>query len=436
MKKYFLLFAAFFLVSFKGSPEDILTLEKSIEIALKNNIKLNIADEKIRQSEFAGREVSTSFFPRFSASFNYTRLAEPQEVTFGPFPPILLDPVSYAVTDDDLFNLSLGVTQVLFTGGRRTSLYRKSVENIKLTGYAKDAVGQDVAYEVKKSYFSVLKLRRLLENALSLRDMAEQHLKVTEALFNEGLVTKVDILKTEVFLSDAQQAIIKAESGLESAESAFNFTLNRPLDTKVDIEDMLTSEKELHTPDYWKNLAFEKHPDLKIAGSSLRMSGFSVSAARSGYYPQLAAFYNYTFDRGTQDAIDRWRNTWNAGLAVEMDIWNWGETAYRVSRAKHQEEEVREQGELLRKGIELSVHNAYTNIETARKEIETSAKTIEKAQENFRIAEMLYREGMATNTEVLDAQTDLAGARNNYYQALCDYHIAYAELEKAAGVTE
>ena len=40
---------------------------------------------------------------------------------------------------------------------------------------------------------------------------------------------------------------------------------------------------------------------------------------------------------------------------------------------------------------------------------------------------------MAATAEALDAQTDLTVARNKYCQALYDYRVACAELEKAAG---
>ena len=58
---------------------------------------------------------------------------------------------------------------------------------------------------------------------------------------------------------------------------------------------------------------------------------------------------------------------------------------------------------------------------------------IEQAEENFRLNRELYDEQMATTTDVLDAQTLLTQAQNNYYNALNDYHIAKAKLERAIG---
>ncbi|MGI6595090.1 MAG: TolC family protein [Candidatus Ratteibacteria bacterium] len=139
-------------------------------------------------------------------------------------------------------------------------------------------------------------------------------------------------------------------------------------------------------------------------------------------------------EKGTQGAIDKWQDSWQFGVAMELDIWNWGETRNKVQRAVHAKKEIENQQILLLKSIELEVKSAFLNLQTAKKQIESIKKSMETAEENLRITKILYSEGMTTTTEVLDAHTDLAVVLNNYYQSLYDYQIAYAGLEKAAGV--
>ena len=63
-----------------------------------------------------------------------------------------------------------------------------------------------------------------------------------------------------------------------------------------------------------------------------------------------------------------------------------------------------------------------------------SEKVIEQAEENFRISEERYKERVSTSTEVLDAQTLLTRAKSQYANALGDYNINYAKLQRAMGV--
>lgn len=431
--KIFVLLALIFLFSAGVNAQEALTLEQSIDIAFKNNIKINIGEEKILQSEYLEKEAGTSFLPQLSSSFIYTRMQEAQEASFGPFPPLMPDPVSYKIADENIYSAVFTLAQPVFTGGMITSLYRQAKESRRFAAYDRDSIKQDVALEVKKSYFSILKARKLLENAVALKEMAEKHLKTAEAFFREGMVTKMDILKTEVFLSEAEQGIIRAENLLQTSEAGFNFVLNRPLDTPAAIAGISGPARDIQPFEYWTALASENHPDLKKAESGLKISRFNVDFERSGYYPQVSLLCNYMFDRGSQLAVDGWKDSWNLMLAAEFDIWNWGQTAYKVKRAGHLLKEAGEQKKLMEKSVELAVKNAWLNVESARKEIETAERTIEKAEENNRITDLLYKEGMSTTIDVLDAQTDLTSARNNYCQALCNYRIAVAELEKAAG---
>ena len=63
-------------------------------------------------------------------------------------------------------------------------------------------------------------------------------------------------------------------------------------------------------------------------------------------------------------------------------------------------------------------------------------KAIEQAEENFRINEERYKERVATSTDVIDAQTLLTRAKSDYYNALSNYNIALAELERSMGIKQ
>ena len=61
-------------------------------------------------------------------------------------------------------------------------------------------------------------------------------------------------------------------------------------------------------------------------------------------------------------------------------------------------------------------------------------KNVEEAVESVHIAELNFREGMATNLDVSSVRVALSEARTNYTQALFDYAVALAALEKAVGL--
>ncbi len=406
--------------------QEIMTLEKSIEKAVSNNLQVAASSERVQQAEYGKQEASTYFLPRLASSFTYTRLDEERVMEFGG--------MSFKITDANLYNFGLTLSQPLYTGGRLTAVYSQAKENVRRNVFEKQAVEQSLIFDVKKGYFSILKAKRSVDTVNSLKKMAEEHLKTAEAFFREGLVTRADVLKTEVFLADTQQQILQAENGLALSKAAFCFLLSEPLSSEFEAEDVLERRGEEKPLAYWTELSYERRPELKGLESAAKMYGYSVQAERSGYHPQIAFFGNYLIDRGAQNAVDEWKSSWNAGVALMWDIWNWGETGYRVRKANHQKKEIDAQYALMRKSIELEVKTAYLNMETAGRQIETSKKALETAEENLRVTNVLFKEGMAVTSDVLDAQTDLTAARNKYCQAFYDYQLACAQLEKSAGV--
>jgi len=88
----------------------------------------------------------------------------------------------------------------------------------------------------------------------------------------------------------------------------------------------------------------------------------------------------------------------------------------------------------LKDNIRLEVKDAYLLLREAEKNIQVTRTAIAQAEENFRINEERYKQQVATSTDVLDAQTLLTRARSNYFNALSDYNISWAKLERAMGI--
>jgi outer membrane protein TolC len=79
------------------------------------------------------------------------------------------------------------------------------------------------------------------------------------------------------------------------------------------------------------------------------------------------------------------------------------------------------------------VRTAYSNFIEAREVLESQQSVQEEAQEALRLAEARMAAGSGTQLDVLDAQTSLTQARTTQVQALHDYAVARARLQRAMG---
>jgi len=424
MKKitFFFLFVSSFL--FAG---ETLSLEDSIKIAIENNLKIKISQSRIDQAYYQKEIAKTSFLPKFSSSFNYTYLGDNQPIKFSPLFPAL------KMTDDNLYTLNFKITQPIFTGWKIQRAYDIAVDSFEKTKIDYETEIQNLVLDVKKAYFNVLRAQKFLDTSIKYKESLQNHLKNAKKMFEMGFVTKLDILKTEVALKDAETKITESENFLNLAKSNFNFVLNRPIDQDFSIEDVPEQTEAEKEYQWWLDAAMKYRKEIKSIEKLISISDKNIKIEKSNLYPQVYFFFNYNVERGTQSSRNGWDDNWNTGIMLTYDIWNWGETQKRVKKAEKSKQEIEKQLELVKNSIEMEVKNSYLNFNSAKMKIEQAKKQIESAEENLRVAQLLYNEGMATTTDVIDANTALTQAKNNFFDSLYQYQIYLAELEKASG---
>jgi outer membrane protein TolC len=131
---------------------------------------------------------------------------------------------------------------------------------------------------------------------------------------------------------------------------------------------------------------------------------------------------------------DEFKGTWEVGVALQFDIWNWGIAGHQSDQARS----LLEQNELtlsqLKDNATLDVKRSQLGVLRASKRIEVARAAIDQADENSRSINEKYKNGLATSTELLDASVALLQARTNYTGALVEHQIALARLNRAVGL--
>ncbi|MCM8832859.1 MAG: TolC family protein, partial [Candidatus Omnitrophica bacterium] len=202
MRKLLIVFSIIFSLSF---AEEILNLDDCIKIAIENNLKLKIKKSKIVQT-FYQKEIARKYLlPSLSFSFNYKYLGDNEGVNFGNFGPIKF-------TDDNLYTFTFTLKQPLFTGRKIESAYKVAQENYEKSEIDYEKEITDLILDVKKNYFNILKAKRFVETSKKYKENLEKHLIDAKKMFEQGIVTKLDVLKTEVVLKNIETKIIESEN--------------------------------------------------------------------------------------------------------------------------------------------------------------------------------------------------------------------------------
>lgn len=250
------------------------------------------------------------------------------------------------------------------------------------------------------------------------------------------------MLRAEVELENAKPPLIRAQNDLRiSKESLVKLlAIDAPNQTNaftpISFEGKLVYEHRAWELPTALEQALQRRPELLSAERHVSVAKANVQVASSGYKPQASVFGNYGWHDYTfaNDPGDT-REGWTLGANLNWALFDGMLTRGKVTEARAQLQEANLDYADTRRQVELEVRQAYSDYLQTLELIEAQKKTVEEAEESLRLAEARFRAGTGTQLDVLSAQTALTEARSNEIQALHDYNVAIATLERVTGMT-
>lgn len=412
-----------------------LSLEESIALALKNSVSLRSAASGVLGAQAQQKEALSGFLPQLSTSYSYTRFNEAPQMKFPGIAPSI-PAMDLPAGDQNNYVWSFEARQPLFAGGKILSSYSASVLAAEASRVTENARRQDVIYDVKAAYYDVLRAERMVETAGQSVQMLAAHADVAGHYFKAGLIPKNDVLRADVELANGRQVLVRARHALTLAKARFNTLLKRDPAEPVALMDILSDAPVERSLEACLAEARQHRPELIYAKLRADMAAKQVGAAQSEYWPKLSLVANYSRFGDTpavsgSDLKDA--ESWYVAGVASWNFWEWGKTKYRVDAARAGENQALDAVEQTQDHITLEILNAYLLAKESESQILVSEKVIAEAEENFRISEERYKQRVAASTDVLDAQTILTRAKFDYANALADYGIQQARLERAMG---
>lgn len=327
---------------------------------------------------------------------------------------------------------TLSASLPLYTGGRIQGSIKQAKARYLSSKEGLQIAYNDMRYMVANAYYTMLhadnsqKLSR--ESVARLQD----HLKNVQAQYDVGVVAKVDLLRSQVELSDAEQKLIQAENAYQVAEANLNRIVGLPMDTELKLDSILNYTAYDNDMAYCLDYAANHRPELEQAKQGVEAAKGALRMAISGHMPQVAASATQNWNHKNWPGDEN--GNWAVGVTVNMNIFDSGVTTSKIHGAEADLAKAHEKYRDTVDAVNLDVRTVYLNLREAEKRISSTGLAVETAQEDYRIAKLRYENGVGTNTDVLDAQVALTNAQNNYSKALYDYNTSKIALENAIGV--
>jgi len=414
-------------------PTLVLTLDEAIALALRQNPFFLATQEKELQARSQVRSAVSRFLPSLNAQGTNTL---DEKLFVLEFPSLVpgQPPQRISIDFTKNYQTALAFSLPLFAGGRLVAGYKQANYNLQASRESVRLSEQETIFNVKSSFYGYLLAREFSAVADEALALAEKFRDNVQNLYEVGMASKFDLLRSEVQVANLKPQAIRARNSVEVAALGLKTILGIALETSVEIRGELVAPPLDAVSEAIVEEAQAQRPELRQLDYQRRIAGEMLKIARGSMMPTIGigGAYNLwsdslSFRKGS------WQNYYAINLSITLPIFNGFEARAQVGQSKAVIRELDWTRKGLSDAIALEVRQAVLNRNQARETLLSQGRNVEQAREAVRIAELNYAEGLATNLDVSTAQVALSQARTNYSQALYDCVISQAQLEKAVG---
>ncbi|MBU0735137.1 MAG: TolC family protein [Proteobacteria bacterium] len=411
-----------------AAEKKVYTLDESVKEALANNWKLKAKQEKINQATYVKNQARADFLPKLSTSYGYSR--------YGSLRTSAIQGTKYQIGSLNNYEWRGTVTQPVFKGFALISAYRLAELGIDQSDLEVQLEELDLALKVKAAYFDILTADMAVETTQKAAEALESHAEVARNFYKVGMIPINDLLQSEVQAGNAKHDLVRAQNDARLARANFNKVLSRPVSAEVDVVDIKVLEPRTGDFQEYLEKALKNRPEIKIIENNLLQTDQRIIYTESKNYPEVAFRWDYIKEGDTPSVSGGSGlepSNWEASVGVTWTFWEWGKTYYAVKEQESVKNEIIKTKMELEENIQLQIKDAVLNIQTAEANIPITRKAVEQGEENLRVSQERYKAQVSTSTEVLDAQRYLTDARVFHFNALFQYHLAQARLQRAMG---
>jgi outer membrane protein len=409
---------------------ETLTIQRAIDIALKNQPSILAGRSTVRASEATIGQAQANYYPQLTASGAYSKTYSTTTSTATSSAGRTSSATT--ATRKDQYTSSVGLSQTIFDFGKTPTQVRINSLNTESSRFDLDNTLNTVVFNVKQAFYNVLQAQRNRDVAGESVKQFKQHLEQAQGFYSVGTKSKIDVTKAEVDLSNARLNLIKAENQVRLSRVTLNNAMGIPDVPDYNLQDNLSYTKYGLSFEEALSKVYAQRPDLQSLTKKKEAAKSSIDLARKGYFPVLSGNASYAYS-GTDFPLN---NGWNYGVSLSIPLFSGFDTKYKVAQAQANYDTISANEQSLRLDIYSQVQLGYLTLREAEERISASELTVRQATENVELATGRYQAGVGNPLEITDALVGLNNAKVAYTQALTDYKNAQASIEKAIGVRE
>lgn len=382
-----------------------------VALAYQNSPAISSADASLLSSEASLTSSKSFLWPSLTLSAAASRSWSSVSLPGGSIEDV----------EANSYSTSLSLSQELLQSGGQNWLYLESSE-LSLLAAEADHKGEvlNVTMDVVSAYYSVLEAVELRKAAEAAHERSQSQLERTEALYEIGASTTLQLLQVQVQESGDRLTVSRREQSLFSAYSSlFNAAgVDRNIENLQINPDAVVEPLPLESV-HRISLDFTENPNLVSASFRARASELQSTAAGRAYWPSLRASAGWSWNDNTLNDVDRMfdNDGFNTGVNLSWNVFDGFLRESRIKSARASSLVSQASLETLENSVSSSIESLSNSLKIDIQYYSDSQLMLDQAQEQYRLSLMSYEMGALPLMDLLSAQSDLSQAEANLVSA-------------------
>ncbi|MDV3733995.1 hypothetical protein CMU34_10875 [Elizabethkingia anophelis] len=412
------------------SQERKISVEELFELAKENHPNLAVSKADIEIARQGVEVAKNAQLPTVSAALQGYYLGDAHIIDKDFSNSTRVDMPHFGNT------FSVDASQLIWKGGLVKNGIKAQSLKEELTELNYQSNEQNIKLLVLGYYLDLYKLLNQKSVYQQNIQLAEQRFENINKFYNQGMVTRNDVIRGELQLSNLKLALQVVENNRQILNKQLTTALGLSESTQIVPDETILSNvpKALLMDDY---RAFaQNHPTVLMTRKAVDIYETSEKITRSEMMPSLSAFAGNKLARPittSSPALDMYTNGWSAGLSLNFNLDALYKTPKKMKQVRFEKDKAIAQATEAEQMIDVAVNAAYIKYNEALTQNNTLGTNKNLADENYRIMNSKYNNQLAILLDLIDASNQKLDAELQFANSEISIVYAYYKLLKESG---
>lgn len=318
----------------------------------------------------------------------------------------------------------------VYNGGRVESYKQQAKSMIEAAQSGDVAVKQYLTFSVYQAYEAVHSARAFIKVAEQAKKTADEYVRTTENLVNQGVIVRSELLSARVNASTAEVALAQAKGQEQIALDGLRILMGLSAGEHLDVAERMDIGLPEGRVEALLEQAIDKNPQLMAQRKQATSSIYAIDTAKADEKPSFNMLLRQDWN---DDNIGFDASSYTVAGVFSWKVTDFGLTENSIRMARASAEQQQAETASMANKIRFEMMTAWHKLQVAREQVISSKLAVQQAEEAQVLVTKRYENGVATFTELLTSQTQLDKARADLVAAEYEVNIQKATLRLALG---